>query len=836
MLPTGGWENDWHYSEPLSVSLTAGQNTIRVQVPGSFTLSGNIDHIKVEGVTAPSSPSSFRNPPHFMSLIPDYGSYAVGEQTLRDAEYETAAVLDHYFYQDNVAPFLCVRVIQRFSFSNPSPRFVANCVDAFRTGLYTSGTETFGNGSYGNLEAMAASIFLDIEATEGASAASPDAGSLREPMLKLTNLMRSMDYRTAIPTTLVGDPMQTTWNIKLWQIDEKLGHGPYEFPTVFSYFLPEYIPDSGPNLPAQLASPEAMIVTMPNVVNLLNGMFSLIKYGLSDCNSGLSTYPGYGGCSDDGLYERSYGHLFYEPTGADDFEMAADLALLLTAGRLSSDNLNTIVDACSNEPDQPSKTRCLQQLIVSTGEFASTSQVTMSGEDRSIGDDNVDTSTESYKAIVYFYLGGGLDSYNMLTPYSCSPIDVYENYLTIRGKTDISEGVGMPRERLLPIDANNNEQPCQQFGIHENLPELKRLYDLGKLNFVANAGLLGKPGVNVDNYRGETPVQLFAHNAMTQEAKREDLFEEFTGTGVGGRMADVLTAAGITTDLFSIDGQQVLLTGQAGQGPSQFILSGSGLSAFNSNPSISNMNDVIRTLNNDTTADSGFHSETWSSKLSDSLTKQQLLKAEVDATEVTATFPGGSTSDEFEMITRVMQTRVARQSKRDIFFVQDGGYDTHSYVDAALINNFGRINGVLAAFVEELETLGLWESTTVVQFSEFARTLDPNTGDGSDHAWGGNHFMFGGSVNGGQVLGHYPVDFQQGDAAGLALSRGRMIPTTPWDAMWLGTAAWFGIPVDTPQMTKVLPMHENFPSSMLYNEAQLFNAAPAPTQEGALFE
>lgn len=82
-----------------------------------------------------------------------------------------------------------------------------------------------------------------------------------------------------------------------------------------------------------------------------------------------------------------------------------------------------------------------------------------------------------------------------------------------------------------------------------------------------------------------------------------------------------------------------------------------------------------------------------------------------------------------------MQTREARNSKRDIFYVQDGGYDTHSNVDISLINNFNRINGVIQAFVDEVNVLGLWESTVVVQFSEFARTLDPNTGDGTDHGW-----------------------------------------------------------------------------------------------------
>jgi len=257
------------------------------------------------------------------------------------------------------------------------------------------------------------------------------------------------------------------------------------------------------------------------------------------------------------------------------------------------------------------------------------------------------------------------------------------------------------------------------------------------------------------------------------------------------------------------------------------------VSAFNANPSIKNMDGVIKSLNNDTTAESGFYAETWSAKLSESLEKQQLLKAEIDSTVVTTVFPGGSTSDEFEMITRIMQTREARGVARDIFYAEDGGYDTHSQVDASLINNFNRINGVISAFVDELKVLGLWESTVVVQYSEFARTLDPNSNDGSDHAWGGQHFMFGGAVAGGKVFGKYPTDFQQGDPDKLALSRGRMIPTTPWDAMWKATAEWFGIDPNSPpnengktEMDIVLPMHRNFQD--LPTEADVFTTATSP--------
>jgi hypothetical protein len=112
-LPTGGWDDDWLHTKKVRITLSLGANTIRLQIPPGYYAGPNIDYMQIESVTSSISSQSFRNPPHFMSLITDYSPYGIGEQTTRDAEYETAAVLDHYFYQDNVAPFLCTRIMQR---------------------------------------------------------------------------------------------------------------------------------------------------------------------------------------------------------------------------------------------------------------------------------------------------------------------------------------------------------------------------------------------------------------------------------------------------------------------------------------------------------------------------------------------------------------------------------------------------------------------------------------------------------------------------------------------------------------------------------------------------
>ena len=81
-----------------------------------------------------------------------------------DAQYETEATLDHYFYHDNTAPFLALRFIQRFVVSNPSPRYVKSVADAFKTGIYSANGSTFGGGKYGDMSSTIAAIFLDREA------------------------------------------------------------------------------------------------------------------------------------------------------------------------------------------------------------------------------------------------------------------------------------------------------------------------------------------------------------------------------------------------------------------------------------------------------------------------------------------------------------------------------------------------------------------------------------------------------------------------------------------------------------------------------------------------
>eukprot|EP00966_Prymnesium_polylepis_P309579 7153123-Prymnesium_polylepis.1 len=89
-----------------------------------------------------------------------------------------------------------------------------------------------------------------------------------------------------------------------------------------------------------------------------------------------------------------------------------------------------------------------------------------------------------------------------------------------------------------------------------------------------------------------------------------------------------------------------------------------------------------------------------------------------------------------------------------------------------------------------MRALGVWGDVAVLTASDFGRTLGSN-GAGTDHAWGGHYWLAGGSVAGGQVLGTYPAALDESSEVNIGRNH-RMLPTTPWEAVWHGLGQWFG--------------------------------------------
>jgi len=731
---------------------------------------------------------SFRSVPDFISLINE-------EAAARDVIYEVDAMLDHLFYHDNTAPFIAKRLIQHFTTSNPDPSYVKAVVTAFRTGKY----ESIGSGQYGDLSAAIAAVLLEPDALSVVLDADPFHGSVREPLMKVISFLRSMEVELS--------PNRKAFKLSTPFV-RNIGQMAHSFPSVFSFFLPEYVPSGRVGL-ARLTSPESMLSDMPKIVGMLNGLYSTIKYGVSPCNNGFGKGKNLSNCVE-GDYSNAAAKLSFARPSVPAEDVVEELDMLLTNGRLSAENKQILVNAYNSKlPDEAAALRMVQQLIVSSPEFHTSNAVRPSGSPRSIPESPPPKGVP-YKAIVYLMLAGGADSFNMLVPHTCAQKDMYTEY------ADIRTTIAIPKRNLLPIDATSSNQVCEQFGINPHLPTVQKLYNEGDLLWFANAGVLTQP-VDKSNYRGKTRTQLFAHNRMQAEIQHVDPFEEDLDTGVMGRVSDALMSEeGMSVERFNIFNRAEGLEGRYGSDP--YIIDAHGVPAFNEDASSVDMFDLIKEMNAAADFDSGVFADLWSESLLSSIKANDLLTEALENVQLSSSFGSDSYGKSMEMISKLIATRDIRGVDRDIFYFSVSGWDAHKKLSWNEGTNLPLLDGAIAAFSNEMKSMGIWDGITVIQMSDFGRTLPANGGDGSDHAWGGNYMMMGGTVRGGQVLGTYPDVLT--DDGPLILQRGRVIPTTSWDVIFAGIAEWAGVP--SASLGYVCPNLDKFPESSRFTMAQLF--------------
>jgi uncharacterized protein (DUF1501 family) len=99
--------------------------------------------------------------------------------------------------------------------------------------------------------------------------------------------------------------------------------------------------------------------------------------------------------------------------------------------------------------------------------------------------------------------------------------------------------------------------------------------------------------------------------------------------------------------------------------------------------------------------------------------------------------------------------------KRQIFFCQLGGFDTHSSQIAGQNTLLSQVSAAMRAFYDATVELGVANNVTTFYPFRFraarCRRQAHSTQAGSDHGWGNHHFIMGGSVIGGRFYGTYPT-------------------------------------------------------------------------------
>lgn len=438
-----------------------------------------------------------------------------------------------------------------------------------------------------------------------------------------------------------------------------------------------------------------------------------------------------------------------------------------------------------------------------------------------------------YKALVCVFMYGGNDSFNTIVPMSGTD---YTNYLASRGDLAITSG----QQALTPALGGGPTN----YGLHPAMPELAGLFNSGKAAIVANVGSLLYPTTQSDYQDGTvpTPAQLFSHDDQTNQwmTSRSD---DPNANGWGGRIADLLYSsnAGQVPMSITLSGQNRF---QRGGVVNQFTVDPWGAScAASGSPdcgpfSVTTMSylgngpeswllpwqdpnvvaDDVAAYN--ALIQSGTQTHVLERAFADSATRtianSTLINTALNGVTLTTAFPDTDLGNQLAAVAMLIKVRQALGMSRQIYFVAVGNYDTHGTQLVDQNDNLTELSQGLAAFYNATIELGIADGVTTFTASDFGRSLAVNA-DGTDHGWGGHHFVLGGGVNGQRFYGAMPSLAQYDDNNPGSnpddTGYGQIIPKQAVDQYAATLASWFG--VDASSVNDIFPNLGRFPSSNL---------------------
>ena len=264
----------------------------------------------------------------FEHSIPWQGHSSSEDQIRADIKY----VLDQLFNHDNTPPFISKFLIQRFTVSNPSPTYIYDISQVFKTGSYTTGSYTFGDGSRGNLEAVIAAILLHPEARTPSLKFDDTFGKLREPLIKFISIARSFNIES----------LNTYGLYPFTHLYLKLNQEPYMYPSVFNFYRSDFQPN-GPVLDNDLNAPEFQPMTDVTTIGLPNAIGWLVFEGIKRSTEDFGIGSKW--------YEQGILNLTPQINLASNADALIDnLNTLITAGRLTESNRSIIKNYINSLP------------------------------------------------------------------------------------------------------------------------------------------------------------------------------------------------------------------------------------------------------------------------------------------------------------------------------------------------------------------------------------------------------------------------------------------------------------------------------------------------------
>lgn len=251
--------------------------------------------------------------------------------------------LDTLFKHPNVGPFISKQLIQRLVVSNPSPAYVERVALVFNNN---------GAGIRGDLKAVLRAILLDPEARTPEAASRPEAGRIREPLLRVTQWMRA--FKAVSNTGRWGLRRTDGYPRSIYQTAMRA-------PSVFNFYRPGYTPPNTPIAEARLVAPEMQITQESSIagyayyIGVMTGAFWETSYGIGP----MGNFPNPAQPSSIVRRRDIYPDYSTEAALAKQPEKLVDhLNTLLMNGQMKADTRQLIIEAVKRieyPPNMPSR-------------------------------------------------------------------------------------------------------------------------------------------------------------------------------------------------------------------------------------------------------------------------------------------------------------------------------------------------------------------------------------------------------------------------------------------------------------------------------------------------
>jgi uncharacterized protein (DUF1501 family) len=448
--------------------------------------------------------------------------------------------------------------------------------------------------------------------------------------------------------------------------------------------------------------------------------------------------------------------------------------------------------------------------------------------------------TTDYKAIVCLFLYGGNDSSHMVLRTDATSFNEYTRMRSVAPESIALKAPGTAPVATAPLAspdrlggvraivpkfsagiAGTAENSALTFALHPSMPEVATLFAANRLAILANAGPLVQPLTRAEYVANvlPRPKALGSHN--DQQSTWQALGPEGVKIGWGGHLGDLVASSNANTVFtsISVSGNAVFSAGetvfqyQVGSGGATQIGGLSG-TLFGSSTASATLKSIV------TASNQHLFANEYGAIVKRSVDAQAAFQVAYTASTVTAptqyvqpstnNLVNNSLAQQLQTVARIIGARGGLGAKRQVFFVSMGGFDTHDGQNMNQADLLARLSHALGYFDGALAGLAggdMRGSVTLFTASDFGRTLTSN-GDGTDHGWGGHHFVSGGAVNGGEIFGRFPqFGLNLSDSANNAY-----LPVTSVDTIGSTLGRWFG--ATDAQLDTVFPNLRNFPRDL----------------------